>query len=73
MHSPFLSDNKMLSKTAEGKGRYCNNISRMANSATLSNAPGTLNRQSDFITPTSRSADIIGGSDAPTNTNLKSF
>ena len=66
---PFLSDNKMLSKTAEGKGRDCNNISSMANSAILSNAPGTINRQSDVITSTSRSADIIGGSDAPTNTN----
>ena len=30
---PFLCDNKMLSKTAEGKGRDCNNISSMANSA----------------------------------------
>ena len=66
---PFLSDNKMLSKTAEGKGRDCNNISSMANSAILSNAPGTINRQSDVITSTSRSADIIGRSDAPTNTN----
>ena len=69
MHSPFLSDNKMLSKTAEGKGRDCNNISSMANSAILINAPGTINRQFDVITSTSRSADIIGGSDAPTNTN----
>ena len=65
----FLFDNKMLSKTAEGNGRDCNNISSMANTAILSNAPGTVNRQSDVITSTSRSAAFIGGLDVPTNTN----
>ena len=34
---PFLSDNKMLCKSAEGKGGYCNNIPSMANSSILSN------------------------------------
>ena len=34
---PFLSENKMLWKSAEGKGGYCNNISSMANPSILSN------------------------------------